>query len=57
MNNILQKIAEDLIDHHNHRVDLYNEIDLTSFSSKISLFPYQQEALKNVVKYPRSLFL
>ncbi len=49
MTNILQKIAQDLLEHKNHRIDINNEIDLKTFSSNISLFKYQQEALKNVV--------
>lgn len=49
MTNILQKIAEDLLEHKEHRIDINNEIDLTTFSSNISLFKYQQESLKNVI--------
>ncbi len=49
MTNILQKIANDLLEHKNHRIDINNEIDLKTFSSNISLFKYQQEALKNVM--------
>ncbi|MEA3353357.1 MAG: DEAD/DEAH box helicase family protein, partial [Campylobacterota bacterium] len=49
MTNILQKISEDLLEHKKHRIDINNEIDLTTFSSNISLFKYQQESLKNVI--------
>jgi len=49
MTNILQKIAQDLLENRDLRVDVNNEIDLDKFSSNISLFTYQQEALKNII--------
>lgn len=49
MTNILQKIAQDLLENKDLRVDVNNEVDLNKFSSNISLFTYQQEALKNVI--------
>jgi superfamily II DNA or RNA helicase len=49
MTNILQKIAQDLLENKDLRVDINNEIDLDKFSSNISLFSYQQEALKNII--------
>ncbi|MDQ7062186.1 MAG: hypothetical protein Q9M43_14120 [Sulfurimonas sp.] len=48
-NNILQKIAQDLLETNDLRVDINNEVDLDKFSSNISLFTYQQEALKNII--------
>jgi len=47
--NILQKIANDLLENKDLRVDINNEVDLDKFSSNISLFTYQQEALKNII--------
>ena len=49
MTNILQKIAQDLLENRDLRVDINNEVDLDNFSSNISLFAYQQEALKNII--------
>ena len=49
MTNILQKIAQDLVENRDLRVDINNEVDLDKFSSNISLFSYQQEALKNII--------
>jgi len=49
MTNILQKIAQDLLENRDLRVDINNEVDLDRFSSNISLFPYQQDALKNII--------
>lgn len=49
MTNILQKIAQDLLEDKALRVDINNEVDLDKFSSNISLFTYQQEALKNII--------
>lgn len=49
MTNILQKIAQDLLENKDLRVDINNEVDLDKFSSNISLFNYQQEALKNII--------
>ncbi len=49
MVNILQKIATDLIEEKQNKIDIYNEIDLCNFSSNISLFPYQQQALQNII--------
>ncbi|MEA2099718.1 MAG: DEAD/DEAH box helicase family protein [Campylobacterota bacterium] len=49
MTNILQKIANDLLENKDLRVDINNEVDLDKFSFNISLFTYQQEALKNII--------
>jgi superfamily II DNA or RNA helicase len=49
MTNILEKIAKDLLENKDLRVDINSEVDLDKFSSNILLFPYQQEALKNVI--------
>jgi hypothetical protein len=49
MTNILQKIANDLLENKDLRVDINNEVDLDKFSSNISLFTYQQDALKNII--------
>jgi hypothetical protein len=49
MTNILQKIAQDLLENRDLRVDINSEFDLNKFSSNISLFTYQQEALKNII--------
>ena len=49
MTNILQKIANDLLENKDLRVDINNEVDLDKFSSNISLFTYQQVALKNII--------
>ncbi|MFK5975577.1 MAG: DEAD/DEAH box helicase family protein, partial [Sulfurovum sp.] len=49
MTNILQKIAQDLLENRDLRVDINSEVDLDTFSSNISLFTYQQEALKNII--------
>ena len=49
MTNILQKITQDLLENRDLRVDINSEFDLDRFSSNISLFPYQQEALKNII--------
>ena len=49
MTNILQKISQDLLENRDLRVDINNEIDLDKFSSNISLFTYQQDALKNII--------
>ena len=49
MINILQKIANDLIEEKQNKIDIHNEIDLCNFSSNISLFPYQQQALQNII--------
>ena len=49
MTNILQKIAQDLLENRDLRVDISSEIDLDKFSSNIALFAYQQEALKNII--------
>jgi len=49
MTNILQKIAQNLLENRDLRVDINNEVDLNKFSSNITLFTYQQEALKNII--------
>ena len=49
MTNLLQKIAQDLLENKDLRVDINNEVDLDKFSSNISLFPYQQESLRNII--------
>jgi len=46
MTNILQLIAQNLIDNKSSNIDIDNEFDLETFSKDISLFDYQQEALK-----------
>ncbi len=49
MTSILQKIAQDLLESRDLRVDINSEVDLDKFSSNISLFTYRQEALKNII--------
>jgi len=49
MTNILQKIAQDLLENKDLRVDINSEVNLDKFSYNISLFTYQQEALKNII--------
>ena len=49
MTNILQKIAQDLLENKDLSVDINNEVDLDKFSSNISLFTYQQDAIKNII--------
>ena len=46
MTNILQLIAQNLLDNKTTKIDIDNEFDLETFSKDISLFDYQQEALK-----------
>ena len=46
MNNILQQIAKNIIDTQSSNIGFDNEFDLKTFSKDISLFDYQQEALK-----------
>ncbi len=52
MTNILQLIAKDLVENSN----IESEFDLESFSKDISLFDYQQEALKYIVAVLRLYF-
>ena len=47
MTNILQLIAKNILESRENSIDIDNELDLESFSKAISLFDYQQEALKH----------
>jgi len=49
MTNILQLIAQNIIENKEHNIDIESEFDLSKFSKTISLFDYQQEALKNII--------
>ena len=49
MTNILQLIAQNIIENKETVIDVDNELDLEKFSKTISLFDYQQDALKNVI--------
>ena len=49
MTNILQLIAQNLVENKETDIDIDNEFDLKSFSKDISLFDYQQEALKYII--------
>jgi superfamily II DNA or RNA helicase len=46
MTNILQLIAQNLLENKTTNIDIDNEFDLETFSKDISLFGYQQEALR-----------
>lgn len=46
MTNILQLIAQNILENKENSVDIDNELDLETFSKDIALFDYQQEALR-----------
>jgi len=49
MTNLLQLISQNIIENKETLIDIDNELDLEKFSKTISLFDYQQEALKNTI--------
>ena len=49
MTNILQLIAQNLLKDNSINIDIENEFDLETFSKDISLFDYQQEALRYII--------
>jgi len=49
MTNILQQIAQNIIESKLYTIDIDNEFSLESFSKDITLFDYQQEALKYAI--------
>ena len=48
MTNLLQLIAKNILENRENQIDIDNELDLEKFSKTISLFDYQQEALRNI---------
>lgn len=49
MTNLLQLIAQNILESKENQIDIDNEFDLEKFSKTISLFDYQQEALRNAI--------
>ena len=56
MTNLLQLISQNIIKNKELTLDIENEFDFKSFSKNISLFDYQQEALKNIVAILETYF-
>ena len=49
MTSLLQYIAQNILENRENQIDIDNEFDLEKFSKTVSLFDYQQEALKNAI--------